>query len=392
MTHQNTTDNQPPKRGPLLTLLFAGFVLSGIATTIVGPVLPIFIRRWSLDDGQAGLFSSVQFLAALVGTLASSAIASWRGYKPALVAGYALMGVGLAALNADTRAVALVATMGFGLGYGLSTPGTNLFVAELGGKKSASLLNLLNLSWGAGAMACSPLIGLAMRHNRVSALLMGYAIFGTVIAAGILPASFGGGHSDNATESGSPMPIAGLAVMVAMAVLFFTYVAVETSIGFWSAEYARRIAGGITGMTTLAPMFFYGGLSAGRAAAPMVLLRFSERRTALGALALAATGIASLVMAKTLNAALVSVFLAGLGGATLYPLYIAWLARWFGARAKKIGGFLFALASLGGSAGPWMAGNVSKYFSSLRAGLCVPLAGALLMFVIVALLRKQSAA
>src|SRR5437868_12648447 len=66
----------------LLILRFAGFVLSGIATTIVGPMLPIFIRRWSLDDGQAGLFSSIQFLAALGGTLASSAIAaSWGDRK-----------------------------------------------------------------------------------------------------------------------------------------------------------------------------------------------------------------------------------------------------------------------------------------------------------------------
>src|SRR5882762_11169275 len=89
------------KHRELLFLLFAGFVLSGIATTIVGPMLPVFIRRWGLDDGQAGLFSSIQFLAALAGTLASSVIASWYGYRPALVLGYALMGGGLACLNAD---------------------------------------------------------------------------------------------------------------------------------------------------------------------------------------------------------------------------------------------------------------------------------------------------
>src|SRR5438477_9999577 len=103
----NTKDQ---KHRNLLILLFAGFVLSGIATTIVGPMLPIFIRRWSLDDGQAGLFSSIQFLAALGGTLASSAIAASWGYRPALVLGYALMGRGLASLHADTHAVALTAT------------------------------------------------------------------------------------------------------------------------------------------------------------------------------------------------------------------------------------------------------------------------------------------
>jgi len=132
MSEQNSAITEMQGHRNLLVLLFAGFVLSGIATTIIGPMLPIFIRRWSLDDGQAGLFSTIQFLAALGGTLASSAIAAWRGYKPALVLGYALMGGGLACLNANTHSVVLTATAVFGLGYGLITPGTNLFVAELG--------------------------------------------------------------------------------------------------------------------------------------------------------------------------------------------------------------------------------------------------------------------
>src|SRR5258708_4258662 len=95
MSEQNSALTETEGHRNLLILLFAGFVLSGIATTIIGPMLPIFIRRWSLDDGQAGLFSTIQFLAALGGTLASSAIATWWGYRPALVLGYALMGGGI---------------------------------------------------------------------------------------------------------------------------------------------------------------------------------------------------------------------------------------------------------------------------------------------------------
>src|SRR5712692_5545776 len=103
MSEQKAVITETQGHRNLLVLLFAGFVLSGIATTIVGPMLPIFIKRWSLDDGQAGFFSTIQFLAALGGSLASSAIAAWRGYRPALVMGYALMGGGLAALNANAH-------------------------------------------------------------------------------------------------------------------------------------------------------------------------------------------------------------------------------------------------------------------------------------------------
>ncbi len=391
MGEQNPAVTEAQGHRNLLILLFAGFVLSGIATTIVGPMLPIFIRRWSLDDGQAGLFSTIQFLAALGGTLASSAIAAWWGYRPALVMGYALMGGGLASLNADTHGLALAATAAFGLGYGLITPGTNLFVAELGGAKSASLLNQLNFAWGAGAMICSPLIVLALERDGLGILLLGTAVFGGVLVLGLLFVSFGMQKHDVNT-SGAASTAVGLGVTIALGAMFFIYVAMENGVGIWSAEYAKRLANGITGMTTLAPMFFYAGLTSGRAAAPLFLRHLAERKIVLGALSLAAAATALLIASRSLPIATAAVFLAGLGCASVYPIFIAWLSRWYGAAAKKIGGILFALASLGGSAGPGLIGAVSKYSGSLRIGLLVPLAGAIILICLVLLLSRRTAA
>src|SRR5712691_972176 len=393
MSEQNSAIKESEGHRNLLVLLFAGFVLSGIATTIIGPMLPVFIRRWGLDDGQAGLFSSIQFLAALGGTLASSVITSWYGYRPALVLGYALMGGGVATLNADTHALALAATAAFGLCYGLITPGTNLFVAELGGTKSASLLNQLNFAWGAGAMACSPLIALALKRNGLAILLTGSAVFGGILVLGLLFVSFGvQKHQKDVSTAGAASPAIGLGVTIAMGAMFFIYVAMENGVGIWSAEYAKRLANGITGMTTLAPMFFYAGLTSGRAAAPLVLLRLSERKIVLGALSLAAAATALLIASRSLQVATVAVFLAGLGCASIYPIYIAWLSKWYGARAKQIGGVLFACASLGGAVGPWLVGFVSKHAGSLRVGLLVPSVCAMTMICLVLLLRRRTAA
>jgi len=393
MSEQNAVVKGTDGNRNLLVLLFAGFVLSGIATVIVGPMLPVFIRRWSLNDSQAGLFSTVQFVAAWIGTLASSAIASWRGYRPALVLGYALMGGGLAILNADTRILALAATATFGFGYGLLTAGTNLLVAELGGVRSASLVNLLNFMWGVGAMTCPLLIAFALKHNRISLTLLGCAAFGVVMVIGLLFASFGADerpHEANVAETTGAGPA--FHVALALASLFFIYVAMENGIGIWAAEFSKRLANGITGLTTLAPTFFYGGLTLGRASAPLALRRLKERTLVLGALALAAAGDALLIVSPGLYVAIAAVFFAGLGCASVYPIYIAWLARWYGVRAKKIGGVLFALASLGGSVGPWLVGTVSQFSRSLRIGLLVPLACAAILIFLTVLLRRQTTA
>lgn len=393
MSEQNSTASQGQGHRNLLILLFAGFVLSGVATTIVGPMLPVFIQRWSLDDGQAGLFSSIQFLAALGGTVVSSIVASWWGYRPALVVGYAFMGGGLAALNNNSHATALAATAALGLGYGLITPGSNLFVAELGGAKSASLLSLLNFSWGAGAMACSPLIALALKRNALPILLEGFAICGGLIVLSLLLVSIDGQkHEQHPNTAKAAIPAIGVRVTIAMAALFFIYVAMENGIGIWSAEYAKRLAHGITSMTTLAPMFFYAGLTSGRASAPLVLRLHSERKIVLGALSLAAGATALLIASRSLSIATMAIFLAGLGCASLYPIYIAWLSRWYGPSAKKIGGVLFAIASLGGSAGTGLIGAVSQYSGNLRVGLLVPFGCAIVMIWLVQLLRRQTAA
>jgi fucose permease len=81
---------------------------------------------------------------------------------------------------------------------------------------------------------------------------------------------------------------------------------------------------------------------------------------------------------------------AGLGLASLYPIYIAWLSKWFGARARKVGGVMFALAAGGASTIPTLVGVVSRYASSLRVGLLVPLAGCAVMLVVIAMLRPNT--
>src|SRR6202035_4292841 len=232
------------------------------------------------------------------------------------------IGYVLATLNAAAHVNALIATSAIGFGYGLITPGTNLYVAEAGGARSASLLNLLNFTWGIGAMACSPLIAMALRNNRLPGLLIGYGIFGALLAQALLFARFGPEkHEKHLESAGTASRAVGRSVTIAMAVLFFTYVCMETSIGVWSAEYSRRIANGISNLTTLAPMFFYAGLTAGRGLAPLVLLSVSEGPLVLGALTLTAIGTTVLIFSTTLKLAITGVFLAGLGCASIYPIY-----------------------------------------------------------------------
>jgi len=114
----------------IFLLLCGGFIVNGIVITFIGPMIPVLKAKWLLNDSQAGLFSLVQFSASLTGVFFSSALISAKGFKPAITLGLAMLGIGFVLLNAPTFPLALVASGIYGLGYGLATPGTNLWVAS----------------------------------------------------------------------------------------------------------------------------------------------------------------------------------------------------------------------------------------------------------------------
>jgi len=375
----------------IFALLCGGFVVNGIVITFIAPILPIFMAKWGLDDSRAGLFSLVQFSASLVGVLASSALVSMKGFQPAIVVGLAMLGTGFALLNAPTFPLALLASGLYGLGYGFATPGTNLWVAESYGDRRASALNVANLAWGIGAISSSPLAMYTVRHGQVTTLLYVVALICVALAVALFRMPFGKPpHREHSGDLSARAKPAGLLLAVALGVLFYVYVGTENSVSFWAPTHAQRAAAWASNTWTLAPMFFFGGLLGGRGVAAALLLHLNEAGVAVGGIVLAAAGQLLFITGHSPLTLFAGAFFAGLGLASLYPIYIAWLSKWFGQRARKVGGVMFALAAGGASTMPPLVGVVSRLTDSLRAGLLVPLAGCAVMLAVVALVRPNT--
>ena len=58
---------------PARATLYAAFVLTGIVTTLLGPVLPVLVSWWGLDDGDAGVLFVAQFAGSMLGSAISGA-------------------------------------------------------------------------------------------------------------------------------------------------------------------------------------------------------------------------------------------------------------------------------------------------------------------------------
>ena len=373
-------------------LLCAGFIVNGIVISFIGPLLPVFSAKWGLDDARAGYFLLVQFLASFIGVLLSSRLIASKGFKPAITLGLALLGIGFALLSAPTFHLALAAAGIYGLGYGFNTPGTNLWVSESYGDRRASALNVVNLAWGIGAIVSSPLAKFTIRTATVNSLL--YIVGAVCVATTLILLRMHFGHPHQVSDTAGNSPASGkngMGVAALLGTLFFVYVGTEVGTSSWSPMHAQRATEWATNNWTLTPMFFFAGLLGGRGAAAAILLRLKEVTVAVSGLFIAATGELIFLTAHSPAALFGGAFCTGLGLSSLYPIWVAWLSKWFGERARKVGGVMFALAALGSASMPWLVGVVSKYSQgNLRMGLLVPLAGCAVMFATIALLRPST--
>jgi MFS transporter, FHS family, glucose/mannose:H+ symporter len=370
--------------------LFAGFVISGMTATILGPSLPTFIARWGLDDTQAGLFFTTQFIGSLLGVLLSSAILSVRGYRDALVLGFFLMAAGITGLNSTSQYVALMATAFYGFGFGIVVPATNLCIAEISGPRRVAALNLVNMAWGIGAIACPPLLLAGLRANRFNAVLLSIAassLLLSILSAGMKFENLPAKPAGDATAQTKPTPAHPVHVPVSLALLFYLYIGTENGISGWAAEQAHRVGTGSS--STVIPMFFWAGLLSGRAISVLILAKIKENRLVLTGLLLSALGTTCLILAATRAQVILGVVLAGFGLASVYPIFISWLSKWYGERARRLGGVMFSVAALGGATMPWLVGFISQHADSLRIGLLVPLVGSVSMIALVAVLRRR---
>jgi fucose permease len=198
--------------------------------------------------------------------------------------------------------------------------------------------------------------------------------------------------SHKAPSTSGPAPTVGAGITIALATLFFLYVSVEVSLGSWAAAHVKRIASSGEGWSTVAPMFFYGGLMVGRVSAPLILRRIREYPLVLSMLLVVLMANAAVILAKNRPTAFVALTFAGLGCATVFPIYVSWLARWFGRNANRVSGLMFSMSSVGSAVGPWLVGEVSARAGGLRVGLGVPLAAVAGMLVLLLLVRRQAAA
>ncbi|MES2540565.1 MAG: hypothetical protein V4583_08265, partial [Pseudomonadota bacterium] len=102
-------------------LLFAGvatFVMMGAGQALFGPALPVYVREFSLTEGEAGLFVALLWVGCFLGVGFMYVRGAMIGPRHAL----AVMAAGTGVMALGTGWVlTLAGAVVFGAGYGMAT-------------------------------------------------------------------------------------------------------------------------------------------------------------------------------------------------------------------------------------------------------------------------------
>ena len=373
---------EPSSARPLTYVAYISFVPIGIATVLLGPMLPTLSARWSLNYAQAGALFNAQYLASTCAVACSGVLAARWGFRFPMKVGLLLMTLGLSCLLSGPKVVGILSIASYGAGLGLAVPAANLLVAAANPERRSATLSLLNFYWSLGAVACPFLTATATKSGHLPTFLAVVAVFSLAIAIGIalMPGRIREPAAIRDAQPMLPLIRQRMREFVILALLFLLYVGSENGFGQWMASYAKSLGTLTMAMALATPSFFYASLTLGRWIAPALLRTIDDVRLVQAGTLLACAGMAGLILSHALTGVLLSACAAGLGLSSVYPITISILSRQF--ESASIGSVMFTLSNVGGGLLPWIVGLSSNRFGTLKAGIFVPLLGCVGMLLL----------
>lgn len=374
---------QPYASRAVTVILHVIFLLSGITTVLIGQVLPILAKHFSLSDLQVSYFFPAQFAGSLVGTFLTSRFAKRHDHFGATVLGTVLMAAGILVMNVDVFAVCLVGFAVNGIGIGLTLPSINMLILELSRERAGSALSVLNFCWGVGAIICKPFVDMFSTADGLGWTTYLLAI-PLVIAAAPLLSMIGGNKEGNAegeeTIAKTPIWTTPLAWMIAA--FNFIHVGFESGIGGWLTTYTGRVSGEPVLNWVSPTLLYFSFFVIGRGVAPLLFRFFNENRMLILGLLIVLAGMGLILSASTVIALSLGATVAGFGTSWIFPTNVARFSHTFGPTATRRAMPLFICGTLGAASSTWLIGFISDRTGSLHSGMYVLAVSVVLLLVL----------
>lgn len=296
----------------LLILIYIAFISLGLPDSVLGAAWPSMYRSFGVPEGSAGIITMLMYSGTMISSMASDWVIRKLGTGYVLVLSVALTAITMLGFSmAENFTMLCLIALPYGLGGGCVDASLNNYVAT---HYKARHMNFLHCFWGIGTIISPLVMGAFIENGGV--WTQGYraiAIFQFILVAVLLfSVPLWKRESNDHQEERSPVSFRNLISMPgvkASLTAFFSYCALETTMGLWTSTYLSEVKGIDLAMATKCGMLFYIGIASGRFISGLI----SEK---LGDMKLIGIGISVTILS------LCALLIPGTGGPMLYALII----------------------------------------------------------------------
>ncbi len=386
-------DPAPSPRDDRHSRLIAGAVgfLTLLAIGWTGLLIPSLIRsiEASFDQTDAGI--GVVYLAYAVaymsGSFGGGPLTERFGRRLVMGGAVLVHAAGIAGFGlSPSWAAFVVAALVAGAGAGALDGGSNGLVLDVYREGRGRAMNLLQVSFGIGALAAPLVVGVLVEAGIPwQSIAVGTAAVVSLLAIAYasIPMPSGRQIARAAAErvsadTGSPHARSLLAgPLLLLGVAIATYVASEVGVSSWMVRFLEPAP--LT-TATLALSLFWAGLTLGRLVSSVIADHFDHLWfTVTCALGMAAL-VAVAVLAPSLPVSIAAFAAAGMAAGPIFPMIVAIGGERYPERSAMVGGSLTGMAVIGAVVYPPAMG-----FLSVTIGLPAAMLGNVLLALACAL-------
>jgi MFS transporter, FHS family, glucose/mannose:H+ symporter len=376
-------DRAPINRLGLLGIANACMFVFGVVLLLMGSLLPSLEFTYS----RSGNLGSFPLAGIFLSTVLVGPILDLLGAKRVLVIALGLVALSLGLMPAlRTYSELAAAAFTYGLGGGGLNTATNALVADLSAAGRARALNLLGFFFSLGAIS-APLMLSSIGHLSTSAVLRGLALLCLAILAVVLSIRFPP-PLRSGTRLGSLLGVLNSGAVWLFAALLFFESGSENSMFVWTAKIVADTLHVLPSRANMALVALSAALGAGRIVAVPCLRWFGSRGLIWISTAVVVAGSLLMRSASGMAGMLAATIIIGAGLSAIFPTALGMAGDRFPEETGTVFGAVMAIALLGGTAGPKLAGWVAS--RAVRQVLLLPLVAAVGVAALTAVIAKPA--
>ncbi len=332
------------------------FIGLGLVSASLGTAMPFLAEKLQIDLAVASNIVVAKSLGFMIGSFFVGRL--FDRARPHGLVQIALLGASLTTIAIPAAPefwILVIVLFWAGVFVGSADIGGNILIVWVFRSGVGPWLTGLHCIWGVGALI-SPLI-IVYFHELTGNLLIPFLILGVLIFLCIvlyvrLP---GPQPVHSAEERRLPIPPLPMATMV---ILLFLAGTLEVTIAVWIFSYIRELQMASTQVAGWINSSFFAAITLSRLLIAFILVRVSNETVLYVAMVLLMVAFAGIILFPTsLPLLWIGVVAAGAGIATLFPGVLTLAPEYLPAEGR-VTSWMFAGASLGFLAAPWVTGQL----------------------------------